>query len=71
MEIRAMQPSDWPAVRAIYEQGIAGVAEESVYVAGEARGEGVGTALLGELVAQADDAPRAPSFFADAEGRME
>jgi phosphinothricin acetyltransferase len=23
MEIRAMQPSDWPAVKEIYEQGIA------------------------------------------------
>src|SRR6266508_4396233 len=23
MEIRAMQPRDWPAVRAIYEQGLA------------------------------------------------
>jgi L-amino acid N-acyltransferase YncA len=106
MEIRAMQPSDWPAVRAIYEQGIAtrqatfetesptwaewdachlaelrlvaepdgevvgwaalspasrrpcyaGVAEESVYVAEEARGSGVGTALLTKLVAQADAA---------------
>jgi L-amino acid N-acyltransferase YncA len=104
MEIRAMQPSDWPAVRAIYEQGIAtrqatfetespswaewdadhlaelrfvaerdgqvvgwaalspasrrpcyaGVAEESVYVAEEARGNRVGTALMGELLAQAD-----------------
>jgi len=101
-----MQPSDWPAVRAIYEQGIAtrqatfetespsweewdadhlaelrlvlerdgevlgwaalsptsrrpcyaGVAEESVYVAEEARGNRVGTVLLGELLAQADDA---------------
>ena len=101
-----MQPSDWPAVRAIYEQGIAtrqatfeaeppsweewnaghhtklrlvaelggevvawaalapssrrpcyaGVAEESVYVAEEARGRGVGIAILGELIAQADDA---------------
>jgi L-amino acid N-acyltransferase YncA len=106
MEIRAMQPSDWPAVREIYEQGIAtrqatfettapswaewdeghlaeprlvaaqegevvgwaalspasyrpcyaGVVEESVYIAEQARGEGVGTALLAELVAQADAA---------------
>jgi L-amino acid N-acyltransferase YncA len=106
MEIRAMQPSDWPVVQAIYEQGIAtrqatfeteppsweewnaghhsqlrlvaerdgevvawaalspasrrpcyaGVVEESVYVDEEARGQGVGTALLGELIAQADDA---------------
>ena len=101
-----MQPSDWPAVRAIYEQGIAtkqatfeteppswedwdaghfteprlvverggevvawaalspvsrrqayaGVVEESIYVAHNARGEGLGTALLTELVAQADEA---------------
>ena len=101
-----MQPSDWPAVRAIYAQGIAtrqatfeteppsweewnaghhtklrlvvelggevvawaalapssrrpcyaGVAEESVYVAEEARGKGVGVAILSELIAQADDA---------------
>ena len=101
-----MQPHDWPAVRAIYEQGIAtgqatfetdapswqewdanhlldlrlvaeedgevigwaalspvsrrpcyaGVAEGSVYVAEEARGRGVGTALLERLLADADDA---------------
>jgi phosphinothricin acetyltransferase len=106
MEIRAMEPSDWPAVRTIYEQGIAtkqatfesaspsweewdaghlvdlrlvaedddqvvgwaalspvsrracyaGVAEGSVYVAEEARGRGVGTALLTRLVAEADEA---------------
>ncbi len=98
-----MQPSDWPAVRSIYEQGIAtgqatfeteapswedwdaghlaeprlvaehdgevvgwaavspvsrrscyaGVVDESVYVDEQARGEGVGTALLGELVGRA------------------
>jgi L-amino acid N-acyltransferase YncA len=101
-----MQPDDWPAVREIYEQGIAtkqatfetaapsweewdanhfvdlrlvaevdgtvigwaalspvsrracyaGVAEESVYVAEEARGRGVGTALLDRLLAGADEA---------------
>jgi L-amino acid N-acyltransferase YncA len=106
MEIRPMQPSDWPAVRAIHAQGIAtrqatfeteppsweewnaghlaelrlvavrdgrivgwaalspasrracyaGVVEGSVYVAEEARGKGVGTALLRELVTQSDDA---------------
>jgi L-amino acid N-acyltransferase YncA len=106
MEIRAMQPDDWPAVREIYEQGIAtrqatfetaapsweewdaghlvdlrlvaeedgevvgwaalspvsrracyaGVAEESVYVAERARGRGVGSALLGRLLADADEA---------------
>ena len=101
-----MQPSDWPAVRDIYEQGIAtgqatfdtaapsweewdarhltdarlvaerdgevvgwaalspfsartcyaGVAEESVYVAESARGEGVGGTLLSELIDCADKA---------------
>lgn len=101
-----MQPSDWPAVRDIYEQGIAtrqatfdtsapsweewdarhladvrlvadrdgevvgwaalspfsaraayaGVAEESVYVAEDARGEGVGGTLLAELIDRADEA---------------
>jgi L-amino acid N-acyltransferase YncA len=106
MEIRAMQPSDWPAVREIFEHGIAtrcatfeeaapewdewdddhleghrlvavrsgevvgwaavsavshracygGVVEESVYVRREARGQGVGRALLSELVSQADEA---------------
>ncbi|MGZ4357941.1 MAG: N-acetyltransferase family protein [Gaiellaceae bacterium] len=106
LEIRAMQPHDWPAVREIYEQGIAtrqatfetaapswdewhathfvdlrlvaeqdgeviawaalspvsrracyaGIAEESVYVAPDARGRGVGTALLGRLLADADEA---------------
>jgi phosphinothricin acetyltransferase len=99
-----MRPTDWPAVKAIYEQGIAtrqatfeteapswedwdadhladlrlvaerdgeivawaafsptsrrrcyaGVVEESVYVAEAARGDGVGTALLSELVSRAD-----------------
>ncbi len=103
MQIRAMRPDDWPAVKAIYEQGIAtrqatfdteapgwdawdaghlldlrlvaeengevagwaalsatsrrpcyaGVVEESVYVAERVRGHGIGTALLGELVARA------------------
>jgi phosphinothricin acetyltransferase len=106
MEIRTMQPSDWPTVRAIYEQGLAtrqatfetkapsweewdashfaelrlvaerdgevigwvalspvsrrdcyaGVAEESVYVAESARGQGLGKALLTELVTRADAA---------------
>jgi L-amino acid N-acyltransferase YncA len=101
-----MQTTDWPAVQAIYEQGIAtgnatfetevpsweawdaahhadlrvvaerdgevvgwaalspasrracyrGVAEESVYVADSARGQGIGRALLGDLVTQADEA---------------
>ena len=101
-----MQPSDWPSVRDIYEQGIAtkqatfdttapsweewnarhltdarlvaerdgevlawaalspvsaraayaGVAEESIYVAEGARGEGIGSALLNELLGRADEA---------------
>jgi phosphinothricin acetyltransferase len=101
-----MQPDDWPAVREIYAQGIAGrmatfetaapswedwdashfvdlrlvaeendavigwaalspvsrrpcyagVAEDSVYIAGEAQGRGVGTALLGRLLADANEA---------------
>jgi len=101
-----MQPSDWPAVRDIYVQGIAtrqatfdaaapsweewnarhltdvrlvaerdgevlgwaalspvsaracyaGVAEESVYVAESARGEGIGGTLLAELLERADEA---------------
>ncbi len=101
-----MERSDWPAVRAIFEEGIAtkqatfdteapswdewdaahleglrlvaehdgeivgwaalsptsrracysGVAEESVYVSEQARGQGVGTALLGELVSRAGEA---------------
>jgi L-amino acid N-acyltransferase YncA len=34
----------------------AGVAEESVYVAGEARGRGVGRALLEELIRRAEAA---------------
>jgi L-amino acid N-acyltransferase YncA len=106
MELRAMRIEDWPAVKAIYEQGIAtrqatfeteapswedwdaghlaaprliaeesgavvgwaavspvsrrlcyaGVVEESVYVAEEARGRGVGRALLERLCADADAA---------------
>jgi len=101
-----MEPNDWPAVKTIYEQGIAtrlatfetsaptwqdwdaghlvdlrlvaeeagevvgwaalspvsrracyaGVAEVSIYVAEEARGRGVGAALLGRLLADADEA---------------
>jgi L-amino acid N-acyltransferase YncA len=104
MEIRAMTPNDWPAVKAIYEQGIAtrlatfetdapdwdawdgtyldahrlvaedsgrvvgwaallptsrrscyaGVVENSVYVAADARGRGIGSALLERLIADAD-----------------
>jgi phosphinothricin acetyltransferase len=104
--IEALTAGDWPAVRAIYESGIAtgdatfetavpsweawdaahlphlrvvarsdgdvvgwaalapvssrpcyaGVAEESVYVAAEARGQGVGRALLSDLVGRAEDA---------------
>jgi L-amino acid N-acyltransferase YncA len=101
-----MRPDDWPAVKAIYEQGIAtrqatfeteappwnawdaahhaelrlvaedggivigwaalspvsrracyaGVTEESVYVAEDARGRGVGIALLARLCSDADAA---------------
>jgi phosphinothricin acetyltransferase len=106
MEIRTMRADDWPAVQAIYEQGIAtrqatfetesppwqvwdtghlaeprlvaeedgevvgwaalspvsrracyaGVVEESVYVAEQARGRGVGRALLERICADADGA---------------
>jgi L-amino acid N-acyltransferase YncA len=106
MEIRPMRSDDWPAVRAIYEQGIAtrnatfeeeapawetwdaehlaeprlvaerdgrvvgwaalsptsrrecyaGVVENSIYVDREARGQGIGRTLLGELLAAADAA---------------
>jgi L-amino acid N-acyltransferase YncA len=106
MEIRAMRATDWPAVKAIYEQGLAtrqatfetsapsweewdaghlaeprlvaeregevvgwaalspvslracyaGVVEESVYVRAEARGQGVGSGLLGALVERAEKA---------------
>lgn len=38
--------------RCVYE----GVAEESVYIAEEARGRGIGRALLGELIARAEAA---------------
>jgi L-amino acid N-acyltransferase YncA len=104
VELRELRREDWPAVRAIYEQGIAGgqatfeteapswddwnrshleghrlvalqdgavvgwaalapvsercvyagVAEDSVYVADEAQGRGVGRALLEELIARAE-----------------
>jgi L-amino acid N-acyltransferase YncA len=104
MELEALRPDDWPAVRAIYEAGIAtgnatfetavpdwpawdaahlaehrlvarqdgqvlgwtalapvsdrcayaGVAEDSVYVAPEAQGGGVGRALLDGVVASAE-----------------
>ena len=103
-EIRAMDAADWPAVRAIYQQGIAtgqatfetevpawdswsaghlqhsrivasagdemlgwaalspvsgrcvygGVAEVSVYVAAEARRQGVGRALLERLIEESE-----------------
>jgi L-amino acid N-acyltransferase YncA len=104
MELDALRPDDWPAVRAIYEAGIAtgnatfdtaapgweawdaahlaehrlvarqdgrvlgwtalapvsdrccyaGVAEDSIYVAPEAQGQGVGRALLAAVVASAE-----------------
>jgi L-amino acid N-acyltransferase YncA len=105
MEIRDLQPLDWPEVARIFADGIAtgdatfetevasweawnaahpehrvvaeldgrlagwaalspysdrccyrGVAEESVYVASWAQGQGVGRALLEELIARSDDA---------------
>jgi phosphinothricin acetyltransferase len=106
VEIQPLRPADWPAVRAIYEAGIAtgdatfetaaptwaawdaahlpghrllardgdrvlgwaalapvsdrcayaGVAEDSIYVAPQAQGRGVGRALLGALVASAERA---------------
>jgi L-amino acid N-acyltransferase YncA len=105
MELRPMRPEDWPAVRMIYEAGIAtgnatfetsspdwpawdaahlaghrlvagdddgrvigwvalapvsdrcayaGVAEDSIYVAPEAHGRGIGRALLAAVVASAE-----------------
>src|SRR5919198_1851897 len=104
MDLRVLRPDDWPAVRAIYEAGIAtgnatfdtaapdwpawdaahlaehrlvarldgrvlgwtalapvsdrccyvGVAEDSVYVAPEAQGQGVGRALLEAVVASGE-----------------
>ena len=105
MRIRELRAEDWPAVRAIYEQGIRGgdatfesevpswerweaahpglrlvaerdgaivgwaalspasarhcyrgVGEVSVYVAGEARGDGLGRVLLDELVERSEGA---------------
>jgi L-amino acid N-acyltransferase YncA len=106
VRIEALRPDDWPAVRAIYEAGIAtgnatfetappaweewdaahlpdhrlvardhgevlgwtalapvsdrcayaGVAEESIYVAPAARGQGVGRELLAAVVASAERA---------------
>jgi L-amino acid N-acyltransferase YncA len=106
MELQPLRPGDWPAVRAIYEAGIAtgdatfettapdwaawdaahlvdhrlvarldgrivgwtalapvsdrcayaGVAEDSIYVAPEAQGQGVGRALLTAVVASAEQA---------------
>lgn len=105
MTIRAMHPNDWPAVRRIYEEGIAtgdatfestapswekwdaghlaigrlvaeldgqvagwaalsgvsdrcayaGVAEVSVYIAGSARGQGIGGQLLQALIKASED----------------
>jgi L-amino acid N-acyltransferase YncA len=104
MELQPMRPDDWPAVRAIFEAGIAtgdatfetaapswdawdaghladhrlvardggrvvgwtalapvsdrcayaGVAEDSIYVAPDAQGRGVGRALLAAVVASAE-----------------
>jgi L-amino acid N-acyltransferase YncA len=104
MELQALRPEDWPAVRAIYQAGIdggdatfetaapdwaawdaahlpghrlvarlddqvagwvalapvsdrrayAGVAEDSIYVAPDAQGRGVGRALLAAVVASAE-----------------
>ena len=105
MTIRGLRPDDWPAVRAIYEDGIRsgdatfetetpswerwdaahpelrlvaeregsvvgwaalspasardcyrGVGEVSVYVAAEARGDGLGRALLDDLVERSEQA---------------
>jgi L-amino acid N-acyltransferase YncA len=106
MDLKAMRPDDWPAVRAIFEAGIAtgnatfettapdwpawdaahlpghrlvarvdgqvvgwsalatvsdrcayaGVAEDSIYIAPEAQGQGIGRALLTAIVASAEQA---------------
>jgi L-amino acid N-acyltransferase YncA len=106
MEVRGLRPPNWPAVRAIYQAGIAtgdatfetaapswevwdaahlaahrlvasegdrvlgwaalaavsdrcayaGVAEDSIYVAADAQGRGVGRLLLGALVSGAEQA---------------
>jgi L-amino acid N-acyltransferase YncA len=106
MQVRGLRPQDWPAVRAVYEAGIAtgnatfetgapswedwnaahlpahrlvaaeggrvlawaalapvsdrcayaGAAEDSIYVAPDAQGRGVGRLLLGALVASAERA---------------
>jgi L-amino acid N-acyltransferase YncA len=106
MDLKAMRPDDWPAVRAIFEAGIAtgnatfettapdwpawdaahlpghrlvarvdgqvvgwsalatvsdrcayaGVAEDSIYIAPEAQGQGIGRALLTAVVASAEQA---------------
>ena len=106
IELRSLEPNDWPAVRTIYLEGIAtgvatfqtdapmweawdaghvqrcrlvaidagkvvgwvalspvssracyaGVAEESIYVAAAARGQGVGRLLLDALVAESERA---------------
>ena len=56
--LRSMAYSDWPAVRQVYRAAVSpvsarrvysGVVEHSVYVAAEARGLGVGAALLQAL----------------------
>jgi phosphinothricin acetyltransferase len=47
----------WAALSGVSERCCyAGVAENSIYVAAEARGRGVGAALLGELVERAEQA---------------
>jgi L-amino acid N-acyltransferase YncA len=106
VRIEPLRPADWPAVRAIYEAGIAtgnatfetaapaweawdaehlpehrllasddgrvlgwaalapvsdrcayaGVAEDSIYIAPQAQGQGVGRALLAALIASAEQA---------------
>jgi len=61
VEIRDLQPLDWPEVAQIYEDGIRtgrgcyrGVAENSVYVASWAQGQGVGRGLLNALIARSE-----------------